>query len=938
MLDTRTRHGGIVNRTELLTRLLSASRHSRRTGLTCHVVTGEPKVGRTSLLASVCRPSRAHAGRAAHIACSRHANRLVAALSDTLLHLSVVHRPTETAEVERAAARLRAGVRPGSTRSRESTEDGGPAGLQDLMEALTRDAPLVITLDDVDQAGPASLLRLRSVLRDVAHLPITLVASTRSGEPPVAPAELADLLVGAHPLTLSGLSARETGALVHERLGRRFDADLVATCHRITAGNPFMVGAVCDWIRAQAPSALSPSALRNAVIPSIVEAMIGRANRVDPRARGVAEAIVVATTSGEADPALVASLSGTPLEDTLATLDLLVRMRLVTDDHTVALRHPLLSTALLGSMTVMSCNAAHLAAAFLHRRRDPGQRPARHLTASTVPLDAPWSVTEMITAARSPATTAQDRVRYLEYAARTGDEGSWSRVASELAAARIALDRRTGLHAAVETLGRTADTTVRRRLLALIGATLCEGDRSDDERAVLEAVRVAVTGTEQQDWPRTFLTHGRSMAPTPSASGDTVRTTGDTGRTPVVAAMGALSAHLLHGNAQTALTDAREALDHDLDDLLLHPPALPAALSVLIGSGHHEEAFARRRALVDDLDRLPRWVRAEVELTEAAGHYTAGDLSAARHILTDRLSDPPGTGRGRFRRRLVGLLANVHLDLGEPDTAEALLRRHQHDGHGPPEWYDADVPLARARLRVAAGDLNDGAEELRGIVRRREAAGASGPGTSCWRSEGALLLARTGARDEALRDARRHLDFAEGTGSPLEHARALRVWGTLTGGPTGLDLLTSATDLLRGSGHDLETARTSAETGTVLTRLGRHTEAVAALSRAAGLAAGQGARDLADRARLQLVALERRTPQDVSVQGILALTPREREILIDALLGQPNKTIADNRHITRRTVELHLSSAYRKLGISGRGEFGKILGSPGKWEILVGGT
>ncbi|XKK39862.1 hypothetical protein HFP72_03160 [Nocardiopsis sp. ARC36] len=44
----------------------------------------------------------------------------------------------------------------------------------------------------------------------------------------------------------------------------------------------------------------------------MAEAVIGRANRVDHRARRVAEAIVVASTSGEADPALVARLSGTP--------------------------------------------------------------------------------------------------------------------------------------------------------------------------------------------------------------------------------------------------------------------------------------------------------------------------------------------------------------------------------------------------------------------------------------------------------------------------------------------------------------------------------------------------------------------------------------------------------------------------------------------------
>lgn len=941
MLDARTRHGAVVDRAELLTLLRAARHHSRRTGLTCHVVTGEPKVGRTSLLAAVCRATPSHPGRSARIACSRHANRLVAALADSLLHLASERRPAEAGDVERAAARLRADLRPGGSRARESAGEGGPVGLPDLVEALTRDAPLVIALDDIDQAGPASLVRLRGVLRDVAHLPVTVVASTRSGEPPVAPAELADLLLGARTFTLPGLSAREAGALLHERLGRRSDADLVATCHRITAGNPFMLGAVCDWILARDPSAHAPSDPREAVVPSVAEAVVGRAHRVDPRARGVAEAIAVATTSGEADPALVAGLSGTSLEDTLATLDLLVRMRLVTDDRAVALRHPLLAASLLGSMTVMSCNAAHLAAAtLLHRRRDAGQRPARHLAASTVPLGTPWSVTAMITAARSPDTTAEDRVRYLEYAAQSED--AWPRVSPELAAARIALDRRSGLRAAVEILGHTADPGVRRRLLGLVGATLCEGDRRDDERAVLEAVRDAVAGTDREDWPRAYLAHGRTMEPAPTGDAPAARARScDTPRPPGAVAVGAHSSYLLGGAPAAALADAREALDHGLDDLLLYPPALPAALSVLVGCGHQAEALTRRRGLVDDLERLPRWVRAEVELTEAAGHYAAGDLTATRQVLTERLAGARGRdghGYGRLRTRLVGLLANVLLDLGDAAGAEALLRRHDQDDRVPPAWHDADMPLARARLRVRAGDLAGGAEELWGIVRRREAAGASGPGTLCWRSEGALLLAQTGAREEAVRDARRHVEFAEGIGAPLERARALRVRGALSGEPAAVELLESALDLLQGSGHDLETARTTAELGTVLARLGRHREAVAALSRAAGLAAERGARDLADRVRLQLVALEGRAPQDVSVRGILSLTPREREILIDALLGQPNKAIAGNRHITRRTVELHLSSAYRKLGISGRGEFGKILGNPGRWEILVGGA
>jgi DNA-binding CsgD family transcriptional regulator len=406
---------------------------------------------------------------------------------------------------------------------------------------------------------------------------------------------------------------------------------------------------------------------------------------------------------------------------------------------------------------------------------------------------------------------------------------------------------------------------------------------------------------------------------------------------PAATAISAFSALLLGRAPAFAVADAREVLDCDLDDLLLQPLALPTALSVLVDGGHHAEASARLRLLVDDTDQLPRWVRVAVELIEATGHYAAGELYAARRILANQLANLPlqgGQGYGLLRTCIVGLLANVHLDVGDPTAAAALLRRHHHEGP-PTEWYELDAQLARARLRVMAADLTGGVEKLLEIVRHREATGHSGPGTLCWRNEGALLLAKAGAQEQAVREAHRQADFADGTDSPHERARALRVWGALSQGDAAVKRLTMAADLLDGAGNDLEMARISADLGTVLARLGRHDEAVAALTHSGRLAGQRGARDLADRVHLQLVVLESRAPQDVSVQGILSLTPREREILIDAASGQANNTIAGHRRITRRTVELHLSSAYRKLGISGRGELGKILGSPGRWEILT---
>ncbi|MEU7481018.1 helix-turn-helix transcriptional regulator [Lentzea sp. NPDC042327] len=53
---------------------------------------------------------------------------------------------------------------------------------------------------------------------------------------------------------------------------------------------------------------------------------------------------------------------------------------------------------------------------------------------------------------------------------------------------------------------------------------------------------------------------------------------------------------------------------------------------------------------------------------------------------------------------------------------------------------------------------------------------------------------------------------------------------------------------------------------------------------------------------------------------VQCLTRQENRVARMAAQGQTNRQIAETLHLTRRTVELHLSSAYRKLGITGRAE------------------
>ena len=59
--------------------------------------------------------------------------------------------------------------------------------------------------------------------------------------------------------------------------------------------------------------------------------------------------------------------------------------------------------------------------------------------------------------------------------------------------------------------------------------------------------------------------------------------------------------------------------------------------------------------------------------------------------------------------------------------------------------------------------------------------------------------------------------------------------------------------------------------------------------------------------------------------GTMALTPTERRVARIAAAGVPNRQIAQSLFVTEKTVETHLASVYRKLGIRARGQLAGAL-------------
>ena len=192
------------------------------------------------------------------------------------------------------------------------------------------------------------------------------------------------------------------------------------------------------------------------------------------------------------------------------------------------------------------------------------------------------------------------------------------------------------------------------------------------------------------------------------------------------------------------------------------------------------------------------------------------------------------------------------------------------------------------------------------------------------RSGAAQALLGLGERERARELARAELADVRAFGTPRALGVALRVAGLAEGGDAGLNLLGESVLALRSSPALLERARSLTELGAALRRAGRRTAAREPLVEALDLAARSGARPLAARAREELRATGAR-PRREWRTGVEALTPSELRIVRLAAEGRSNREIAHELYVTLKTVEGHLSRAYTKLGIGGRGELADAL-------------
>jgi DNA-binding NarL/FixJ family response regulator len=144
------------------------------------------------------------------------------------------------------------------------------------------------------------------------------------------------------------------------------------------------------------------------------------------------------------------------------------------------------------------------------------------------------------------------------------------------------------------------------------------------------------------------------------------------------------------------------------------------------------------------------------------------------------------------------------------------------------------------------------------------------------------------------------------------------------GGKEGIALLREAVEVLEGSEAQLEYAHALIDLGAALRRANQRVEARQRLRQGVDLAGSMGAFGLAERANEEIAATGAR-PRKVLQTGLDALTASERRVSQLAAEGMSNKEIAQTLFVTIKTVEVHLSHAYRKLEISSRRQLDEAL-------------
>jgi DNA-binding CsgD family transcriptional regulator len=815
-------------------------------------------------------------------------------------------------------------------------------GLYWLVANLAERSPLLLTIDDVQWADEPSLRFLLYLARRLDGVPVVLGVAMRTGDVSADAELLRAVRLEAHPPVLepTALSAQATRTLAETGLGRVVSEDLGRACHAATRGNPFLLTELLHQLRGAAGDT-DPAAVDRMASEQIAAAILLRIGRLGSSAAALVRATSVLGESADLETA--AALASLERTAAAGLVDVLARAEILESSapsRPLRFVHPLVRTAVYEDMPRSDRARLHgRAARLLAASRGGTEAAAIHLLLSD-PAGREANVELLREAARAAMARGapETATEFLRRAEReSAPETARAALLLELGVATSRAGQADGVDLLREAF-RSASGQPARALAGLeLGFALgVSSSQSTEAIEVLERAREGLQNERLRTLVDARLVMFAVCVPTSRPR---------------------LSAHL---------REARTAIDRPASDDLLELLAPLAGDLLFVGGSASDVARLAERALGgDELMRRDVETEGDLALLAVTSLIYAGRLRMAKHHVDDGVAQARTRGSPFALARLSAFRALVSWRLGELSTADAdaqtalsvdaawgiphaissavlaQVRIERDDLAGARvalDSLDADPALlevtpnqiireARAGLLIAEGEPGEALTQLRAYALWEQQSGLESRGAPvAWRSAAALAHLQLGELEEARELAARELEIARQFAAGPRLGAALRALAIVEGGSDGLALLEEAVSVLDASGARLDQARAVVDLGALLRRCGQRRAAIDTLRAGRELAHRCTSTALVEFAATQL-RLAGARPRRIALSGRDSLTPSERRVTELATQGMSNKQLAQALFVTLRTVEMHLSNAYRKLGISSREELPAALGT-----------
>ena len=807
-------------------------------------------------------------------------------------------------------------------------------GLYWLAANIALRRPTLIAVDDLHWVDAPSLRWMAYLARRLEGLPLLVALAARPPEQSREPDLLTEVL--ADPLAVvlwpAPLGPASVTALAREAFDEEPEPAFIDACQRATGGNPLFVHALTDALAYDgvAPTGENASrALATGPVP-VARAVSLRLARLGTGASALAHAAAVLGDGIELGH--VATLAGVAGEASVEAAAGLVRAGILRRAAAVEFTHPIVRAAVYGALAADERTRLHRRAGnLLLVVGAPVEHAAAHLVQTLPTGDHFVSTTLRRAAEHALAQGAPQAARnYLRRAlVEPPPEHERTDIFRLLGLAELHVDAFEAAEHLEKAFELTADPLQRGetallyfnaleyldrfdRAAAVLVRAIDDVDRRDPElRQLLEALLIECTFWEpelrQLGLERIAAVGERTLGTALGAA----------------ALQGALAWHeMCAGRArERALALARRALEsgelvrQGLTAGLTATFTLMAADALAEATRIYDEALAEKRRRGDLVHIVP------VLLLRSLAALWRGDLfSAEEDLRAPEIDLATGLSTTSFYR--IGFLVDALVERDELEEAERILasarsEEQVHAGYRPFYLY------ARARLLLARGDVEEALAAFRVVGEFMARIGIANPAYVPWRSQAALALRLLGRDGDAAQLAEEELELARRWGARRPIGIALRALG-LVRRDEGEELLREAVDVLAESPARLEHARALVELGAALRRGNRRADARELLRQGLELAYRAGATALVRQAQEELAAMGAR-PRKLVRTGVDALTASERRVARMAAEGMSNKEIAQALFVTVKAVEVHLTSAYRKLGITSRRHLQKAL-------------